>query len=165
MATKQPPIDNTERDLASAQLDELALRYDDFPWTVWKDAVLDWHLQRFATARSEAWLPGFAGDHHDPFVRKLVSRYHRHHMHVAIQRLRAENVALRRKLIDAAECARFYAGRASDNGERAAALLRLLRSPEASVPPGGPLRGEARAPSHMSPARYGGMHGHIQRAG
>src|SRR5690242_14558602 len=129
MATRHPPIDHAEREIASAQLDELALAHEGLSWATWKDTVLDWHLQRFATARAEAWVPGFAGHHHDPIVEKFLSRYHRHHMRVAIQRLRAENVALRRRLIDAAECARFYAGGAIDEGEQATALLKTLLSP------------------------------------
>lgn len=132
MATKYPPIDHDERDLASAQLDELALVNEGLPWSAWKDAVLDWHLQRFATARAEAWIPGLAG-HADPAVEKLLRRYHRHHMHAAIQRLRAENIALRRKIIDSAECARFYATGASDAGEHASTLLRSLFSPAATA--------------------------------
>src|SRR6266849_4377048 len=49
MATRHAPIDHTERDLASVQLDALALAHDGLPWAAWKDAVLDWHLQRLAT--------------------------------------------------------------------------------------------------------------------
>ena len=134
MATKHAAIDYTERDLAAAQLDELALAHDQVPWTAWKDVVLDWHLHRFATAQAEAWIPGFAGCHdNDPVIRKLLSRFYRHHMHVAIRRLRAENVGLRRKIIDAAECARFYAGGRFDAGERAIATLRVLLMPTTSA--------------------------------
>jgi hypothetical protein len=134
MATKHMPIDHAERDLASAQLDELALAHDGVPWTAWKDAVLDWHLQRFATARAEAWIPGFAGSHdHDPVIKKLLSRFYRHHMHTAIHRLRAENIELRRKIVDAVECTRFYASGAIDAGERATTMLRSLLSPRATT--------------------------------
>jgi hypothetical protein len=132
MATKHVPIDDGERDLASAQLDELALAHAGLPWTAWKDAVLDWHVQRFATAQAEAWVPGFAGCH-DPAVKKLLSRFYRHHMHAAILRLRAENIELRRKVVDAAECTRFYASGAIDAGERAATVLRSLLSPRATA--------------------------------
>jgi hypothetical protein len=131
MATRHAPIDGDERELASAQLDELALSHDKTSWAEWKDAVLDWHLQRFATARAEAWIPGLPGCH-DPAVRKLLSRFYRHHMHAAIRRLRAENAELRRKVIDAAECTRFYASGAFDAGQRAATALRSVLSPRAA---------------------------------
>src|SRR5262249_16767713 len=95
MATKHAATEYLERDLASAQLDELALAHDGSSWTEWKDAVLDWHLRRFVSARSEAWIPGFADSHDDdPVIRKFLSRFYRHHMHAAIVRLRAENVEL-----------------------------------------------------------------------
>jgi hypothetical protein len=136
MATKNAQIDPAERDLASAQLDELAFAHDGLPWTAWKDAVLNWHLQRFATARAEAWIPGLVDFRdHDPAIKKLLSRFYRHHMHVAIRRLRAENIELRRKLIDAAECTRFYAGGAVDGGERATTVLSALLSPRTTTQP------------------------------
>ena len=129
MATKHAATEYLERDLASAQLDELALAHDGSSWTEWKDAVLDWHLRRFVSARSEAWIPGFADSHDDdPVIRKFLSRFYRHHMHAAIVRLRAENVELRRKILDAAECTRFYARGATDGGERATTVLRSLLS-------------------------------------
>jgi hypothetical protein len=145
MATQHAPIDLAERDLACAQLDELALAYYGQPWTAWKDAVLEWHLKAFATARAEAWIPGLAGrPHHDPVVKKFLSRFYRHHMHVAIRRLRAENIELRHKLLDAAEGVRFYAGGATDAGERAKAILRALLAPRAI-----PQRAD-RPPLHRS---------------
>jgi hypothetical protein len=108
MASRHVPIDEAERDLASVQLDELALAHDGLPWITWKDAVLDWHLQRLATAQAEAWVPGLAGRHEkDPAVTKFLNRFYRHHMLIAIRRLRAENIELRRKIIDAAKYTRF----------------------------------------------------------
>ncbi len=129
-------IDQSERDLASAQLDELALAYDEVPWTAWKEVVLEWHLLSLATARAEAWIPGFAGCHdHDPVIKKFLSRFYRHHMHIAVRRLRAENTELRRKVVAAAECTRFYASGAADAGERAAAVLRSLVAPRLTTAP------------------------------
>ena len=49
-----------------------------------------------------------------------------------LKRLRRENAELRRKIIDAAECTRFYASGAIDAGERAATALRSLLSPRAA---------------------------------
>jgi hypothetical protein len=95
-------------DLASVQLDELALAHDGLPWITWKEAVLAWHLQRLATARAEAWIPGLAGRHEkDPAVTKFLNRFYRHHMLIAIRRLRAENIQLRRKIVDASKCTPF----------------------------------------------------------
>jgi hypothetical protein len=129
MATKHVPIDPSERDLASAQLNELALAHDGVPWTVWKDAVLNWHLQRLAMAQAEAWIPGLAcRTDNDPVVMEFLDRFHRHDMLAAIRRLRAENIELRHKIIDAAECTRFYASGAIDGGERATTTLRSLSS-------------------------------------
>jgi hypothetical protein len=127
MATKHAPIDPAERDFASAQLDELALAHDGLPWIAWKDAVLDWHLQAFATARAEAWIPGLADSHH-PVIENFLIRFYGHHVHLAICRLRAENIELRRKCVDAAECIRFYASGAMDTGKRATTVLRSLLS-------------------------------------
>jgi hypothetical protein len=129
MAAKHAPIDPTERDLASAQLDELALAHDKLPWTAWKDAVLNWHLQRLAMARAEAWIPGLAcRADNDPVLMEFLDRFYLHDMLVAIRRLRAENIELRHKIIDAAECTRFYASGAIDGGERANSTLRSLSS-------------------------------------
>jgi hypothetical protein len=144
-------IDQSERDLASAQLDELALAYDEVPWTAWKDVVLEWHLLSLTTARAEAWIPGFAGCHdHDPVIKKFLSRFYRHHMHIAVRRLRAENIELRRKVVAAAECTRFYASGGLDAGERAAAVLRSLLTPGVTTAPAAaqPHRGSSGRSRH-----------------
>jgi hypothetical protein len=151
MATDHASIDQSERDLASAQLDELALAHDEVPWTAWKDVVVEWHLLSLATARAEAWIPGFAGCHdHDPVIKKFLSRFYRHHMHIAIRRLRAENTELRRKVIAAAECTRYYAGGATDAGERAATVLRSLLAPSATA---GPAASEPMQSQRAGPGR------------
>ena len=59
---------------------------------------------------------------------EFLHRFYRHQMLVAIRRLRAENIELRHKIIDAAECTCFYATGAIDAGERATTMLRLLFS-------------------------------------
>jgi hypothetical protein len=52
-------------------------------------------------------------------------------MRVAIGRLKAENEELRRKLLDAVACVRFYESGASDAGERAHIMLEQLAPGEA----------------------------------
>jgi hypothetical protein len=125
MATQHAQINQVERDLASAQLDELALAYDGLPWTAWRDAVLQWHLQAIATARAEAWIPGLISSY-DPIVEKALRRFYDHSVRNAINRLTNENIELRRKALASAECARFYASGATDAGARANAALRTL---------------------------------------
>jgi hypothetical protein len=125
MGTQHAPVDPVERDLAAAQLDDIALANQGRPWEVWKDFVLRWYLDAIARARAEAWVPGMAGSQ-DPVVEEALNRFYRHHMRLAIGHLRAENLELRRKVVDAAACARFYASGANDAGERAHVMLAAL---------------------------------------
>jgi hypothetical protein len=135
MATWGAP-DAVEREFASAELDDLALAHDGQPWTVWKESVLEWHLRTLAAARSEAWIPGLA-ERGDPVVEKALGRFYSHHMGVAIRRLRAENLELRRKMLETTACARFYASGVTDAGARANALLKALQLPSARMAPAG----------------------------
>jgi inorganic triphosphatase YgiF len=130
MATPYASIDAVEQDLASAELDELALSHDSRPWDTWKEAVLEWHLRALATARAEAWIPGLA-ESRDQVVERALERFYSHHMRNAISRLRAENMELRRKMLEVAECARFYASGATDAGKRAGSMLSVLCLPPA----------------------------------
>jgi hypothetical protein len=122
MGTQSAPIDPVERDLAASQLNELVLANRGRAWAAWKDAVLAWHLEAVAIARAEAWVPGLARSQ-DPAVEEALSRFYRHHMRLTIGRLKAENLELRRKLIDAVACVRFYESGATDAGERAHSML------------------------------------------
>jgi len=125
MGTQHAQVDPVERDLAAAQLNDIALANKDRPWAFWKDVVLRWHMEAVARARAEAWVPGMGGSQ-DPVVEEALNRFYRHHMRVAIGHLRAENLELRRKVIDALVCARFYASGATDAGERAHTMLAEL---------------------------------------
>jgi hypothetical protein len=122
MGTQSVPIDPVERDLAAAQLNDLVLANRGKAWTAWRDAVLAWHLEAVANARAEAWVPGLARSP-DPVVEEALTRFYRHHMRLTIGRLKAENLELRRKLIDAVACVRFYESGATDAGERAHSML------------------------------------------
>jgi hypothetical protein len=119
------PIDPVERDLAAAQLEDIALAFEGKPWAVWKDVVLRWHIDAVASARAQAWIPGMAGPS-DPVVEQTLSRFYLHHMRVTIGHLRAENLDLRRRLVEAAAGARFYASGATDAGRRAQMTLAAL---------------------------------------
>jgi hypothetical protein len=122
MGTQFALVDPVERDLACAQLDDIALANAGRPWAAWKDIVLRWHLTGVVSARAEAWIPGMGGSQ-DPVVEEALSRFYRHHMRVTIGHLKAENLELRRKLLEAVACVRLYEAGASDAGERAHAVL------------------------------------------
>jgi hypothetical protein len=122
-------IDSVDRDLACTQLDELAFAHNGQPWSSLKDALVEWHVRALASARSEAWIPGMAGPQ-EPVVEEALGRFYSYHVHMAISRLRVENIELRRKIVKAVECARFYANGATDHGKRARSALRdLLAQP------------------------------------
>ena len=99
MVTQHPAVDVVERDFVSAQLDQLAVTHEGRPWDAWKQAVLEWHLEALAAARSEAWIPGVA-ESHDPVVEKALERFYGYHVAAAIKRLRAENLQLRRRVVE-----------------------------------------------------------------
>jgi hypothetical protein len=99
MVARHPAIDAVEREFVSAQLDELALTNEGRPWSAWKEAVLEWHLDALASARSDVWIPGLA-DSGDPVVDKALERFYGHQMAAAMRRLRTENVELRRRVLE-----------------------------------------------------------------
>jgi hypothetical protein len=134
MATQHASIDQVEKDIVSAQLDELALAHDGEPWTAWKAAVVEWHLRVVTAARAESWVPGLRATY-DPVTEKALSRFYDHHLRNAIGRLTIENIELRHKMLAAAECARFYASGATDTGERANSALRALFAMSDIAPP------------------------------
>lgn len=108
MGRQHPALEPLERDLAAAQLDRIGSAFEGAPTDSWKEAVLQWHLQALADARAEAWIPGLA-DSNDTAVEAVLARFYRHQMRTTIGRLKAENLMLRRKLLDAAACAPFSA--------------------------------------------------------
>jgi hypothetical protein len=122
MGTYHVRVDPVERDLAEAELDDIALAHDGQPWAAWRDVVLRWHADAVAHARAEAWIPGMARSE-DPMVEETLRRFYHHHTRLTIGRLKAENMELRRRLVDALACARFYASGASDAGARATTTL------------------------------------------
>jgi hypothetical protein len=67
----------------------------------------------------------------DPVIEETLNRFYRHHMRLTIGHLKAENVDLRRRLVDAVACARFYASGATDAGERARSVLAALAPDDA----------------------------------
>jgi hypothetical protein len=140
-------VDAGERKLAAAQLDDIALAHDGQPWAVWKNVVVEWHVQELANVRAEAWIPGMAAAQ-DPAVEQVLSRLYSHHMRAAILRLKTENRELRRRLIDAEACARFYASGASDAGQRARAVV-AVGLPAADAP---------AAPVRSAPTKQGRRH-------
>ena len=134
MGTQTTAIDPAELDLTAAPLDEIFAANRGRAWSGCKQAILAWHMEAIAGVRAEAWVPGLARSN-DPVVEEALSRFYRHHMRVAIGRLKAENEELRRKLLDAVACVRFYESGASDAGERAHTMLEQLeqRAPGEAV--------------------------------
>jgi hypothetical protein len=128
MGTYHVRVDPVERDLAAAELDDIALAHNGQPWAAWRDVVLRWHAEAVANARAEAWIPGMAGSQ-DPVVEETLRRFYHHHTRVTIGQLKAQNMELRRRLIDAVACARFYASGGSDAGARANTVLSGLELP------------------------------------
>ncbi len=129
MATQFAAVEVDERDLADAQLENIALAHEGEPWTAWKGAVVEWHVRTLARVRAESWIPGMAGEQ-DPMVERALSRFSSYHMRTTIARLREENAVLQKKLVDAVTCARFYAAGATDTGACARATLTSLLAPE-----------------------------------
>jgi hypothetical protein len=109
METQIASADAGERDLAATQLDEIVRGRG---WIACRDAILDWHLQALARARADGWVPRLARSP-DPAVEEALGRFYRYHIRLTIERLKAENLELRRKLFAAlaAVGARFV-----DNG-------------------------------------------------
>jgi len=93
---------------------------------------VEWHVQTLARVRAESWIPGMAGEQ-DPMVERALSRFSSYHMRTTIARLREENTALQRKLVDAVTCARFYAAGATDAGACARTALTTLLAPDVMV--------------------------------
>jgi len=131
-ATQFAPVELDERELADAQLDDIALAHEGEPWSAWKSAVVEWHVQTLARVRAESWIPGMAGEQ-DPMVERALSRFSSYHMRTTIARLREENAVLQRKLVEAVTCARFYAAGATDAGARARTALTALLAAEVMV--------------------------------
>jgi len=132
MATQFAHVEVDERDLADAQLDDIALAHEGEPWPAWKGAVVEWHVQTLARVRAESWIPGMSGEQ-DPMVERALSRFSSYHMRTTIERLREENAALQKKLVLAVTCARFYAAGATDAGACARTALATLLAPETMV--------------------------------
>jgi hypothetical protein len=132
MATQFAHVEVDERDLADAQLDDIALAHEGEPWPAWKGAVVEWHVQTLARVRAESWIPGMVGEQ-DPMVERALSRFSSYHMRTTIERLREENAALQKKLVVAVTCARFYAAGATDTGACARSAVATLLAPETMV--------------------------------
>jgi hypothetical protein len=98
METHIAPLDPAERDLAVAQLDYIVLTKRVRGRRDWKEAVLQWHCEAVAKARAEAWIPGMA---RDPSVEAVLTRFYSYTTALALKRLRAENLKLRKELLDA----------------------------------------------------------------
>src|SRR5262249_38251856 len=92
-ATQFAPVELDDRELADAQLDNIALAHEGEPWPAWNSAVVEWHVQTIAPVAVERWIPGMAGEQ-DPMVERALSRFSSYHMRTTIARLREENAAL-----------------------------------------------------------------------
>src|SRR5215471_14121050 len=104
METQIASADAGERNLATAQLDSIVDANRSRGWSACRDAVLDWHFDALAKTRAEAcavtWVPRLARSP-DPAVEEALGRFYRYHIRLTIERLKVENLELRRKLFAA----------------------------------------------------------------
>jgi len=122
MRTPDTPFDAAEWNLAAAQLEDIILANEGTARQQGRDAILRWHMRALEETRAQAWIPGL-GNSKDPVVQEALSRFYRHHMRIAVKRLKNENLQLRRALLDALACARYYARCEGDSGLRARRTL------------------------------------------
>src|SRR5437899_12673020 len=125
MATQFAHVELDERELADAQLEDIALAHEGEPWPAWKRAVVEWHVQTLARVRAESWIPGMAGEQ-EPMVERALSRFSSYHMRTTIARLREEHAALQRKFADAVACTRLCWAGAPDGGRGSRAGLAAM---------------------------------------
>jgi hypothetical protein len=100
METQIASADAGERNLAAAQLDSIVDANRSRGWSACRDAVLDWHFDALAKACADVWVPRLARSP-DPAVEEALGRFYRYHIRLTIERLKAENLELRRKLFAA----------------------------------------------------------------
>jgi len=93
-------------DLAAAEL-EYITQASESGADAWKEAVLQWHCEAMARARVEALVPGMARSQ-DPIVEKVLKRFCHDRVGAALRGLIAENLKLRRDLIDALRRIRLH---------------------------------------------------------
>ena len=102
-----------------------ALRFHDWrPDPEIVAAIVEWHFQAVAEARTEMWVPGMAGSR-DPKVEEVLQKYYSHRIKSTIDRLTAENIRLKQQVMAAADCLKYYASGATDGGSRANSELAL----------------------------------------
>jgi hypothetical protein len=124
MGTQIAPLDPAERDLAAAQLDAIVRVKHVRGRDDWKEAFLEWHCDAVARARAEAWVPGMLRTP-DLIVEKMLTRFYRHQTVVMLKRLKADNLKLRRQLLDALG---LHESCANGGGEPMHAILEGLQS-------------------------------------
>jgi len=112
MRTPIAPILLAEQDLASAELEYITQASQESGADAWKTAVVEWHCEAMAKARNEPWIAGLARSH-DPIVDKTLKRFNRDRVG-AMLRVIAENLKLRRDLIDALMRIRLHQRAGSD---------------------------------------------------
>ena len=127
MGTHVAPLDLVERDLAAAELDDIAVAVGERDADAWKKAVLEWHCAAVAKARSEVWIPGTVRSQ-DQMVEKVLRRFCRHRVAVMLRTLKAENLTLRHDLIDALRRARLHQRNGSDRREFERSIIEGLQS-------------------------------------
>jgi len=123
-ATQTDPVD---WDLAAVQLEDLILANRGRGWDEWKQAVLAWHMEALTRARADAWVPGLLGAQ-GAANEEAFGRFDGRRVRQTIKHLNADNLELRRKLVQATTCMRFYETGAVDAGEQARSILEGLQS-------------------------------------
>lgn len=139
------PQDAT-RQSATEALHRLIQLHQDEPISNWIDDIVDWHFKESAQVDDGAWIPGMAGGT-DRYVAQAVERFHQQRFKMTIDRLTAEIVDLRIKLLTALACMSSYAEDPQNNVSATRATLKMLLSE--LTRPGDPDRmPDAKASNH-----------------
>lgn len=120
-------LQEATRQSAAEALRQLAQLHQDKPVSTWIDDIVDWHLKSSAQADEDAWIPGMAGET-ARHVAQAVERFHQQRFKVTIDRLTAEIVDLRIKLLTALACMSSYADDPQNNVSATKATLKMLLS-------------------------------------
>ena len=122
---RHAPPTSEDRRAAAAELEQLVRIHQGQPIDDWLDTILEWHLNAQAAHDTAQWIPGMAASD-EPAVTQAVERFHQHSFKLTVDRLTAEIVDLRVKLLTAIACMNSYAEDPQNNVSAAKATLKML---------------------------------------
>lgn len=124
-ASRQGASWTREQDRLATDLRHATRHHDWDPPREVMATIVEWHMGAVAAARADVWIPGTAGCS-DPLVEEVLNRFYAHHLGATITRLTEENTDLKRQLLQALACIRFYTTAGADGGAQAKAALESL---------------------------------------